>query len=72
MEDVVATVPRFLKVPIQMLTGDRDVVDPLSKRLNHLTTHFFGVYDGHGGSQGIDEQVEDLGNQNKYKTTQVL
>ncbi|KAJ0540869.1 putative protein-serine/threonine phosphatase [Helianthus annuus] len=52
MEDVVATVPRFLKVPIQMLTGDRGVVDPLSKRLNHLTTHFFGVYDGHGGSQG--------------------
>uniref|UniRef100_A0A251TSF6 Putative PPM-type phosphatase domain-containing protein n=1 Tax=Helianthus annuus TaxID=4232 RepID=A0A251TSF6_HELAN len=51
MEDVVATVPRFLKVPIQMLTGDRGVVDPLSKRLNHLTTHFFGVYDGHGGSQ---------------------
>ncbi|KAF5799088.1 hypothetical protein HanXRQr2_Chr07g0300531 [Helianthus annuus] len=22
--------------------------------------------------KGIDEQVEDLGNQNKYKTTQVL
>ncbi|KAJ0710495.1 putative protein-serine/threonine phosphatase [Helianthus annuus] len=51
MEDAVATVPRFLKVPIQMLTGDRGVVDRLSKSLTHLTTHFFGVYDGHGGSQ---------------------
>ncbi|KAK1418331.1 hypothetical protein QVD17_27474 [Tagetes erecta] len=51
MEDAVATVPRFLKVPIQMLTGDRGVVDRLNKSLSHLTTHFFGVYDGHGGSQ---------------------
>ncbi|KAI7737517.1 hypothetical protein M8C21_029844 [Ambrosia artemisiifolia] len=51
MEDAVATVPRFLKVPIKMLTGDRGVVDLLSKSLSHLTTHFFGVYDEHGGSQ---------------------
>ncbi|KAI3725212.1 hypothetical protein L1987_64990 [Smallanthus sonchifolius] len=51
MEDAVATMPRFLKVPIQMLTGDRGVVDRLTKTLSHLTTHFFGVYDGHGGSQ---------------------
>lgn len=50
MEDAVATVPRFLKVPIQMLTGDLDL-DRLTKSLTHLTTHFFGVYDGHGGSQ---------------------
>lgn len=51
MEDAVATVPRFLKVPVQMLTGDRGAVDRLTKSLSHLTTHFFGVYDGHGGSQ---------------------
>ncbi|KAL8239733.1 hypothetical protein R6Q59_016300 [Mikania micrantha] len=52
MEDAVATVPRFLKVPIQMLTGDRGGgVERLTKSLSHLTTHFFGVYDGHGGSQ---------------------
>ncbi|PWA84789.1 protein phosphatase 2C 6 [Artemisia annua] len=50
MEDAVAMVPRFLKVPIQMLTGDRGV-DRLPKSLSHLTTHFFGVYDGHGGCQ---------------------
>lgn len=50
MEDAVATVPRFLKIPIQMLIGDR-VIDGTSKCLSHLTTHFFGVYDGHGGSQ---------------------
>ncbi|KAM0059713.1 putative protein-serine/threonine phosphatase [Helianthus debilis subsp. tardiflorus] len=56
MEDAVATVPRFLKVPIQMLTGDRGVVDPLIKSLTHLTTHFFGVYDGHAGSQATPPQ----------------
>lgn len=50
MEDAVATEPRFLKVPIQMLTGDRGV-DQMTKSLSHLTTHFFGVYDGHGGFQ---------------------
>ncbi|XP_059287672.1 protein phosphatase 2C 53-like isoform X1 [Lycium ferocissimum] len=50
MEDAFATVPKFLKIPLQMLIGDR-VFDGLSRRLSHLTTHFFGVYDGHGGSQ---------------------
>ncbi|KAH0734010.1 hypothetical protein KY285_009717 [Solanum tuberosum] len=50
MEDALATVPRFMKIPLQMLIGDR-VLDGLSRRLSHLTTHFFGVYDGHGGSQ---------------------
>ncbi|TYG67004.1 hypothetical protein ES288_D05G044100v1 [Gossypium darwinii] len=50
MEDAFATVPRFLKVPIQLLIGDR-VVDGLSKDFVHQTAHFFGVYDGHGGSQ---------------------
>ncbi|KAL4561861.1 hypothetical protein LXL04_034043 [Taraxacum kok-saghyz] len=46
MEDAVATVPRFLKIPVQMLTGDK-----MTKSLSHLTSHFFGDYDGHGGSQ---------------------
>lgn len=50
MEDAVSTIPRFLKIPIQMLIGDR-IVDVMNKCLSHLTTHFFGVYDGHGGSQ---------------------
>ncbi|KAJ7966398.1 Protein phosphatase 2C [Quillaja saponaria] len=50
MEDAVATVPEFLKIPIQMLIGDR-VIDGMSKSLTHQTVHFFGVYDGHGGSQ---------------------
>ena len=50
MEDAVATVPRFLKIPIQMLIGDR-VIDGINKCFNQQMTHFFGVYDGHGGSQ---------------------
>lgn len=49
MEDAVATVPRFLEIPIQMLTGER-LIDGVNSRLSHLTGHFFGVYDGHGGS----------------------
>lgn len=53
MEDALATVPRFLKIPVQMLIGDR-VIDGMTKCLSHLTTHFFGVYDGHGGSQVAD------------------
>ncbi|KAL6344833.1 hypothetical protein AAG906_002739 [Vitis piasezkii] len=50
MEDALATVPRFFQIPIQMLIGDR-VIDGMSKCVSHLTAHFFGVYDGHGGSQ---------------------
>ncbi|KAF3446073.1 hypothetical protein FNV43_RR11252 [Rhamnella rubrinervis] len=50
MEDAFATVPRFLKIPVEMLIGDR-VIDGMSKGLAHQTLHFFGVYDGHGGSQ---------------------
>ncbi|XP_021673030.2 protein phosphatase 2C 50 [Hevea brasiliensis] len=50
MEDAVAIVPHFLKIPIQMLIGDR-VLDGMSKYITHQTAHFFGVYDGHGGSQ---------------------
>ncbi|XVF35297.1 hypothetical protein REPUB_Repub18cG0133700 [Reevesia pubescens] len=50
MEDAVAAVPRFLKVPIETLIGDR-ILDGLSRGFAHQTAHFFGVYDGHGGSQ---------------------
>ena len=50
MEDSVAAVPRFLKIPVQMLIGDR-VLDGMTNFLPHQTVHFFGVYDGHGGSQ---------------------
>ncbi|XWS18843.1 hypothetical protein CRYUN_Cryun32bG0079700 [Craigia yunnanensis] len=50
MEDAVAAVPRFIKIPIKMLIGDR-VIDGINQSLTDLTGHFFGVYDGHGGSQ---------------------
>ncbi|XVE70872.1 hypothetical protein DITRI_Ditri10aG0105400 [Diplodiscus trichospermus] len=50
MEDAVAAVPRFLKIPIQMLIGNQ-ILDGLSRGFAHQTAHFFGVYDGHGGSQ---------------------
>ncbi|VFQ84726.1 unnamed protein product [Cuscuta campestris] len=50
MEDAVSTVPRFFKVPLEMLIGNR-MVDGVRGHLSHLTAHFFGVYDGHGGSQ---------------------
>ncbi|XP_054819199.1 protein phosphatase 2C 50-like [Prosopis cineraria] len=50
MEDAVATVARFMKIPVQMLISDR-VIDGMSKCLSQQTIHFFGVYDGHGGSQ---------------------
>ncbi|XP_027353989.1 protein phosphatase 2C 77 isoform X3 [Abrus precatorius] len=50
MEDAVATVPQFFKIPIRMLIGDR-VPDGINKCFSQQTIHFFGVYDGHGGSQ---------------------
>ncbi|XVE88672.1 hypothetical protein DITRI_Ditri19aG0088000 [Diplodiscus trichospermus] len=50
MEDAFAAVPRFIKIPIKMLIGDR-VIDGINQSLTELTGHFFGVYDGHGGSQ---------------------
>lgn len=51
MEDALATIPHFLKVPIDMLIGDQAIDGMMNNCLSHLTTHFFGVYDGHGGSQ---------------------
>ncbi|EEF46102.1 protein phosphatase 2c, putative [Ricinus communis] len=50
MEDAFATVPHFLKIPIQMLIGDR-VLDGVGKYITQQSAHFFAVYDGHGGSQ---------------------
>ncbi|KAK9054758.1 hypothetical protein SSX86_025837 [Deinandra increscens subsp. villosa] len=47
MEDAVIAVPQFMKVPIKMFVADH-LVNP---NLSDLTAHFFGVYDGHGGSQ---------------------
>lgn len=50
MEDAIATIPRFMKIPIRMLIGNH-MSNGISESLTHLTSHFFGVYDGHGGSQ---------------------
>ncbi|MCD9559725.1 hypothetical protein HAX54_017898 [Datura stramonium] len=47
MEDTAIALPRFLRIPSQMLTDA-----PVSHALcQTLTAHLFGVYDGHGGSQ---------------------
>uniref|UniRef100_A0A1J3IJF9 protein-serine/threonine phosphatase n=1 Tax=Noccaea caerulescens TaxID=107243 RepID=A0A1J3IJF9_NOCCA len=51
MEDAVAVLPHFMKLPIKMLMGDHE---GMSLSLTHLTGHFFGVYDGHGGYQVAD------------------
>ncbi|KAF8111286.1 hypothetical protein N665_0076s0267 [Sinapis alba] len=51
MEDAVAVLPHFMKLPIKMLMGDHEGMSP---SLTHLTGHFFGVYDGHGGYQVAD------------------
>ncbi|CAN8239549.1 unnamed protein product [Cochlearia groenlandica] len=51
MEDAVAVLPHFLKLPIKMLMGDHEGMSP---SLTHLTGHFLGVYDGHGGYQVAD------------------
>ncbi|KAI3737721.1 hypothetical protein L2E82_27733 [Cichorium intybus] len=53
MEDSVAVVPRFMEIPIKMFVGDH-AIDGMSSNLTDLTSHFFGVYDGHGGSQVAD------------------
>lgn len=52
MEDAVVVVPRFFEIPFRMLTND-GVVDGMDPSLISLPAHFFGVYDGHGGSQVI-------------------
>ncbi|KAJ9183787.1 hypothetical protein P3X46_007597 [Hevea brasiliensis] len=49
MEDVFAAVPRFFHIPTQLLMDD--LVNGMTQTLRYFTAHFFGVYDGHGGSQ---------------------
>lgn len=47
MEDSCVGLPRFLKIPPQMLSES-----PIFSSIHEdLTAHFFGVYDGHGGYQ---------------------
>ncbi|KAK4368625.1 hypothetical protein RND71_012417 [Anisodus tanguticus] len=48
MEDTAIALPRFLRIPSQMLMDAAPVSHALSQT---LTAHLFGVYDGHGGSQ---------------------
>lgn len=51
MEDAVAVVPRLLQIPIQLLMDDYQILNGMNNNPTHLTAHFYGVYDGHGGSQ---------------------
>nr|XP_043624028.1 protein phosphatase 2C 16-like [Erigeron canadensis] len=50
MEDTVINVPNFMKLPVKMLAADH-IINLVNPNLNDLTSHFFGVYDGHGGCQ---------------------
>lgn len=50
MEDAIAAVPCFAKIPIKMLVGN-GMLNGMGQSLTHLNSHFFGVYDGHGGPQ---------------------
>ncbi|KAG6421091.1 hypothetical protein SASPL_117640 [Salvia splendens] len=47
MEDAAVALPRFLKIPPQML-NDAPLFSSIHK---DLTAHVYGVYDGHGGCQ---------------------
>ena len=46
MEDAVAVVPQLLQIPSHMLMDER-----VTENIKKPVAHFFGVYDGHGGSQ---------------------
>ncbi|KAJ3695013.1 hypothetical protein LUZ60_000390 [Juncus effusus] len=51
MEDSFIAVPSFSNVPLFMLTQS-SVIDGIQDLNSHkIPLHFFGVYDGHGGSQ---------------------
>lgn len=50
MEDAIMAAPHFMKIPVKLFIGDHGS-DGISQTLNQLTSHFFAVYDGHGGSQ---------------------
>uniref|UniRef100_A0A1J3JPX2 protein-serine/threonine phosphatase n=1 Tax=Noccaea caerulescens TaxID=107243 RepID=A0A1J3JPX2_NOCCA len=51
MEDSVSTIPRFLQVSSNSLLDGCRVGNGFNP---HSSAHFFGVYDGHGGSQVAD------------------
>lgn len=51
MEDTLVAVPQFLKIPTKMLLVDHVMTEMSQNFCPMTTTHFFGVYDGHGGSQ---------------------
>ncbi|XP_008228245.1 PREDICTED: protein phosphatase 2C 16 [Prunus mume] len=59
MEDAIAAVPRFINIPIKMLVGNQ-LYNGMSQSLTHLTSHFFGIYDGHGGPQVANYCSEQL------------
>lgn len=46
MEDAVVIKPQLFQVPSMMLMEDQ-----VNENTKHSLAHFFGVYDGHGGSQ---------------------
>ncbi|KAG0494250.1 hypothetical protein HPP92_005244 [Vanilla planifolia] len=50
MEDAVVVVPRFFDIPLWTLTSDC-MLDGIDTNKVSVPSHFFGVYDGHGGSQ---------------------
>ncbi len=52
MEDAVAAVPTFMTLPCDVVGGCNCDTPSMSGFLSAL--HFFGVYDGHGGSQVCD------------------
>ncbi|KAM6601659.1 hypothetical protein CsatA_021268 [Cannabis sativa] len=86
MEDAVAAIPRCIKIPIKMLIGNH-MLNETNQNLTHLNSHFYGVYDGHGGSQvasycserihlALAEEIEmcndDLSNGDVGENQQVL
>ncbi|GAB2267743.1 hypothetical protein Dimus_002723 [Dionaea muscipula] len=50
MEDAVAVVPCFQRLPTKMLTREWDHKLNITRSLSQ-SIHFYGVFDGHGGSQ---------------------
>lgn len=50
MEDAVVAMPRFLRIPSQMIMGGQSS-NGMNQNPSHVTADFFGVYDGHGGFQ---------------------
>ncbi|KAL9242131.1 hypothetical protein vseg_016162 [Gypsophila vaccaria] len=58
MEDAVASVPSFQKIPAKMLLGEK-FLNGASDTFSQIM-HFYGVYDGHGGCQVADYCRERL------------